>query len=89
MATYLETNCNAVGYVGKLFEPRQPQPRCRPLNNWHGKQIGTCYLASAWRVHSYIGSHMHQIYATIKGVKYTGRGFGEGMSVNLRRCAKQ
>ncbi len=57
--------------------------------NCRGDQIGTCVLASSWRVHNYIGSHMHQIYATIEGVKYTGRGFGEGMIVNLRRCAKQ
>jgi hypothetical protein len=80
---------HAVGYVGELIEPAEPKPHSRALTNWAGERIGTCYLASGWRVNSYIGSHMHQIYATIDGVKYTGRGFGEGMSVKLRRCAKQ
>lgn len=60
----------------------------RELTDWHGKVIGTCYLSSSWRVRSYIGTYMHQIYARVDGVDYTGRGFGEGMAVNLRECAK-
>lgn len=74
----------AIGYVGKTIHTG-----CRLLTDWHGNQIGTCYLSSSWPVRSYIGSRMYQIYATINGIQYTGRGFGEGMSVRLKRCAKQ
>ena len=58
----------------------------RALNTWDGKRIGTCFLSSSWRVNSYIGSRMYQIYAIVNGVDYTGRGFGEGMSCNFRKC---
>jgi len=84
----------AVAYVGKTLgdgmgvDRHGPTSR-RALTDWHGNQIGTCALTSSWRVRSYIGCRMYQIYATINGVDYTGRGFGEGMSVVLRRCAKQ
>lgn len=60
----------------------------RDLTDFAGKKIGTCRLASSWKVNSYIGSRMYQIYATVNGVKYTGRGFGTGMSVNLRPVKK-
>lgn len=59
------------------------------LTDWHGEIIGQCSLASSWRVNSYIGSYMHQVYATIKEREYTGRGFGRGMSVVLRPTASQ
>jgi hypothetical protein len=49
----------------------------------------TIAYVGAWRVDSYIGTRMHQITAWIKGVRYTGRGFGEGMSVRLRPMARQ
>lgn len=58
----------------------------RALNDWDGTRIGTCFLSSSWWVNSCIGSRMWQIYATVNGADYTGRGFGEGMSVNLRPC---
>lgn len=89
------TGNHAVGYVGELLNvnPHGTSMRVtngtRALTDWHGNQIGTCYLSSSWPIRSYIGSRMYQIYARIDGVDYTGRGFGEGMSVNLRRCAKQ
>ena len=85
----------AIAYVGALVNvnPHGTSMRItngtRALNDWHGNQIGTCYISRSWRVFSYLGSHMNQIYARINGVDYTGRGFGEGMSVRLRRCAKQ
>lgn len=80
---------HAIAYVGKRMDSDKHWCGTHELVNWHGDKIGHCYLAKRWRVNSYIGSHMYQIYGTIDGVKYTGRGFGEGMSVNLRRCAKQ
>lgn len=76
---------NQVGYVGK----RLPSGYQRELTDWHGRVIGVCMLTSSWAVRSYIGSRMYQIYATIDGVRYTGRGFGEGMSVNLRKLMHQ
>jgi hypothetical protein len=58
----------------------------RALTDWHGAKIGTCFLSSSWRVRSYIGSRMYQIYATVDRRDYVGRGFGEGMAVKLRPC---
>jgi hypothetical protein len=57
------------------------------LADWNGNRIGYCTLGRGWRVQSYIGTHMHQIYAWIGGREYTGRGFGEGLSVVLRETA--
>lgn len=67
--------------------------RTFPLTVWVGQKIGYCTLASKWHVNSGIGSHMHQIYAWIRGAdgverEYTGRGFGPGMAVMLRETAK-
>jgi hypothetical protein len=60
------------------------------LNNWHGERMGTWRSTSRWRVDSYIGSHMHQIVATLDdGRIYTGRGFGVGMSFRGKRIASQ
>lgn len=83
-----------VAYVGKKLgdgmgvDRNGPTSR-RELIDWHGKQIGTCYLSSSWKVQSYVGSRMYQIYATVNGKTYTGRGFGEAMAVKLRLTAKQ
>lgn len=49
------------------------------LTDWHGHELGTWRAVASWRVNSYVGSRMYQIEATIAGVTYTGRGFGEGM----------
>lgn len=57
------------------------------LNDWGGNRIGTCYLSNSWRVNSYIGTRMFQIYAWVDGKEYTGRGFGRGMAVVLRETA--
>lgn len=76
----------ATAYVGK---PLNDSTSCRALTDRHGNRIGVCFLSSSWYVRSFIGNRMYQIYAIVDGIKYTGRGFGEGMSVNLRRCKKQ
>ena len=80
---------NIVGYVGKKLGDGMGVDRFgdtsrRELTDFQGNKIGTCALGSSWRVNSYIGSRMYQIYATVAGVEYTGRGFGENMAVNLR-----
>ena len=76
---------NYVTSFGKLFIAAR-----RALTDWRGNQIGYCYLASSWPIRSsYIGSRMYQIYATVDGVQYTGRGFGQSMAAMLKPCAKQ
>ena len=72
-----------VAYVGAKIEGSN---RHR-LTTWTGHDLGTVYLGTGWRVRSYIGSHMFQAYATIQGVEYTGRTFGNGMSISLRETA--
>jgi hypothetical protein len=73
-----------VAYVGKLVDGST----CRRwLTTWTGERLGTIYLGSGWRVRSYIGSRQYQAYATIKGVEYTGRTFGEGLCISLRMTA--
>lgn len=49
------------------------------LHNWHGKILGSWRAVSSWLVRSYYGPRMYQIEATVNGITYTGRGFGEGM----------
>jgi hypothetical protein len=58
--------------------------RKHEVTDFQGKALGTCVLASKWRVNSYVGTHMYQVYAVINGHVFTGRSFGESMSVNLR-----
>jgi hypothetical protein len=81
----MTTTKYTIAYVGA----RRGDGTLRALTDWHGAEIGVCRLTSSWRVDSYIGTRMHQITAWIKGVRYTGRGFGEGMSVRLRPTARQ
>ena len=59
----------------------------RHITDWNGKSLGTCFLGNGWPIRSCIGNRMFQIYAKIDGREYTGRGFGEGMSVVLRETA--
>ena len=76
-------------YVGKPTGERlgvSLNENRRELTTWRGTKIGTCSLGASWPVRSYIGTRMYQIYAWINGQCYTGRGFGEGMHVNLRKC---
>jgi len=59
----------------------------RKLQTWLGTKVGTCRATSSWPMpRSYVGSTMYQFEARINGQRYTGRGFGEGMSINLRKC---
>ena len=81
-----------VAYVGKpigdgLGLDRFGSRSRRVLTDWYGNQIGFCFSRKSWPVRSYIGSRMYQFYATIGGREYTGRSFGEGMSIVLRETA--
>jgi hypothetical protein len=80
-----------VAYVGDSLNDGMGLDRSyrsrRALNVWTGLPIGTCFLSSSWKVNSYIGDRMYQIYATVNGRQFTGRGFGQGMAVVLRETA--
>ena len=70
-------------YVGKKLTSGAGQ---RELTDWHGKILGTCYISSTWATpRSYVSSTMHQAYATVDGVTYTGRCAGEGMLFRGRK----
>lgn len=74
-----------VVYVGDRVEGN---PSRRWLTTWTGDRVGTCYLGSGWRVNSFVGDRMYQAHARIAGRDYTGRTFGDGMSVVLRETAE-
>lgn len=59
------------------------------LKDWHGHPLGTWRVLSSWRVRSYIGDQMHSIECRVNGVRYVGRGFGEGMSLRAKRSTRQ
>jgi hypothetical protein len=74
-----------IAYIGKVFDGVS----VRELTDWRGNKLGTVRLKSSWKVNSHIGDRMYQAYAVVDGIRYTGRTFGEGMSIVLRKCAKQ
>jgi len=86
------TNDYIVAYIGEptgeTIGCGQPTGR-RELQDWHGNRIGTCSFSSSWPINSYISDRMYQVYATVKGITYTGRSCGEGMVFKGKRCAKQ
>jgi hypothetical protein len=58
------------------------------LTDWHGRQIGTYRIVATWRNPRGIFSDtMHQIEATVDGIRYTGRGAGKGMLYRGKRKA--
>lgn len=78
-----------IGYIGDkvgdgMGVDRFGETSRRHLTDWNGNPIGYCVLSSSWPVRSYVGSRMYQVYGTVDGAEYTGRGFGKGMAVILR-----
>lgn len=58
------------------------------LTDWHGTRIGSFRVVSSWRnARGWFPSLTYAVRAYIKGKVYCGRGPGEGMAINLRRCA--
>lgn len=54
------------------------------LKDWHGNQIGTYRVISSrpaifFGRQSWIGSTYYYMRATVNGIQYSLRGFGEGM----------
>jgi hypothetical protein len=59
------------------------------LGDCKGQAIGTWRAVSTWKTpRSYVSSTLSQIEATVNGVRYTGRGAGEGMIFKGKRKAK-
>jgi hypothetical protein len=42
------------------------------LTDWPGNKLGTYRITSTWKTRPY-GDKMHQVYAMVDGVTYTGR----------------
>ena len=60
------------------------------VTTWHGETLGRACIVASWATpRSYVSSRMYQIEAIIDGIKYTGRGAGNGMVCKLRRKARQ
>ena len=60
------------------------------LRAWDGTVLGTCRIVSRWATpNSWLSSHQCQVEATIDGIRYTGRGAGNGMLWRGRRKANQ
>lgn len=59
------------------------------LKDWHGNVLGTWRELSSWRIRSYISGRMYSIEARVNGVRYVGRGCGEGMILRAKRSPRQ
>jgi hypothetical protein len=58
------------------------------LTDWHGKPLGNYRITASWSTpHSFVSDTMHQVYATVDGVTYTGRSAGVSMIFKGRRVA--
>ena len=84
-----------VGYVGSLeggrgFNGRLgSEPPYHTFTDWHGNRLGTIRLTKSWPTpRSYVGRRLYQAYATVGGITYTGRTYGEGMCFNGREVAQ-
>ena len=79
----------AVGYVTNLDESQIHRNGC-DITNWRGNKLGMGRVTARWETPgSYVSNYMHQVEATINGVKYTGRTQGNGMIWKGKRMAKQ
>ena len=60
------------------------------LTNWHGEKIGTYRITSTWKTpRSYLSDVMCQVYATIRGMTFTGRSGGIGLLFKGKRVASE
>lgn len=102
-ASYVETDCT-IEHEGRKFEsggavvseqfvigyPGKFVTGVAPLQDWHGKTIGTCCILSTWKTpRSFVSSTMSSIECWVKGVRYVGRGAGEGMILRAKRSPRQ
>lgn len=89
---YHNTPESFVAYIGKPKQNGMGVDRVvgqsYPVTVWTGLPIGNATKGSTWRVRSVYGTHMSQFYARVNGREFTGRGFGEGMSIVFRETAE-
>ena len=98
MEPYVEQNCT-IEHEGRKFEAGGAvitdgyvfgYPKGNVLQNWHGDMIGTCRVLSTWNTpRSYISPTMSSYEVFANGVRYVGRGAGDGMLLRAKRSPKQ
>lgn len=86
---YIEQNCTFTGPNGRQFTSGGAYVSPKyiiaylgkngVLTTWHGKPLGTYCITRSWKIHSYVSDTMNQVYATVDGIRYTGRSGGVGM----------
>ena len=93
-ANYIEKDC-VFKHEGKSFVAGGAivTPHCLVgylakdgiIQDWHGKFLGVYAITATWKINSYISNVMHQVIASVNGVKYTGRSCGVGMIFKGKR----
>lgn len=98
-ASYVETDC-IFEHTGRKFEsggavitpdyivcyPRSDGKVC----DWHGNVLSEAFVLSSWRTpRSFLAAWMYSFAVYIQGVRYVGRGAGNGMILRAKRSSRQ
>lgn len=98
-ASYVERDCT-IEHEGRKFEsggavvteqfivvyPRSDGKVC----DWHGNVLGEAFVLSSWRTpRSFMAARMYSFAVYVNGVRYVGRGAGNGMSLRAKRSPRQ
>lgn len=98
-ASYVETDC-IFEHAGRKFEsggavitpdyivcyPRSDGKVC----DWHGNVLGEAFVLSSWRTpRSFLAARMYSFAVYVQGVRYVGRGTGNGMILRAKRSSRQ
>lgn len=98
-AAFVEQDC-MVEHEGRTFEsdgavitdqfivvyPRSDGKVC----DWHGNVLGEAFVLSSWRTpRSYMAARMYSFAVYVNGVRYVGRGAGNGMILRAKRSKRQ
>ena len=99
MQSYVEQDCT-VEHEGRKFTsggavvteqfivvyPRSDGKVC----DWHGNVLGEAFALSSWRLpHSFMAARMYSFAVYVNGVRYVGRGAGNGMILRAKRSTWQ
>ena len=99
IATYVEQDCT-IEHEGRKFSSGGAvvtdkfivvYPRSDgKVTDWHGNVLGEAFVLSSWRIpRSYIASRMYSYAVYVNGVRYIGRGTGNGMILRAKRSSRQ
>lgn len=98
-ASYVEIDC-IFEHAGRKFEsggavitpdyivcyPRSDGKVC----DWHGNVLGEAFVLSSWHTpRSFLAARMYSFAVYIQGVRYVGRGAGNGMILRAKRSSRQ